>query len=288
MILVTGASGNVGGEVLRQLVAAKQPVRAMYRSQAEAAKAPKGVATAVADFADPASLERALEGIEKVYLVCAPVPELVKLETNAIEASKKKKIRHLVLNSAMGAGTFDASFPRWHRQVEQTLEKSGLAYSIVRPNSFMQNIVNFYAPTIRSEGRFYAAMKSARNSFIDVRDIAAVIVKLLTTPGHEGKAYELNGPEAVSYSELAARISKIAGRPVQYVDLPPEELGKSMLSTGMPQWMVDALLELQRFYTEGRGGEVDDVVKKMIGREPIHLDQFLRENVEAFREAKSA
>jgi len=274
--------------VLRQLIAAKQPVRAMYRSQAEAAKAPKGVETAVADFADLASLDKALEGIEKVYLVCAPIPELVKLESNAIEASKKKKIKYLVLNSALGAGTFNASFPRWHRQVEQTLEKSGIAYSIVRPNSFMQNIVNFYAPTIRSEGRFYAAIQDARNSFIDVRDIAAVIVKLLTTPGHESKTYELNGPEAVTYSELAARISKISGRPVQYVDLPPAELGKGMLASGMPQWMVDALLELQRFYTEGRGGEVDEVVKKTIGREPIHLDQFLRENVEAFREAKSA
>ena len=288
MILVTGASGNVGGEVLRQLIAARQPVRAMYRSQEEAEKAPKGVETVIADFADKASLERALEGIEKVYLVCAPIPDLVKLEANAIEASKKKKIKHLVLNSALGAGTFDASFPRWHRQSEQTLEKSGIPFSIVRPNSFMQNITNFYAPTIRSEGRFYASMQNARNSFIDVRDIAAVIVRLLTTPGHEGKIYELNGPEAVSYSELAARISKASGRPVQYVDLPLAELGKGMLATGMPQWMVDALLDLQRYYNEGGGGDVDDTVKKTIGREPIHLDQFLRDNVEAFREAKSA
>ena len=285
MILATGASGNVGGEVLRQLIAARQPVRAMYRSQSEAAKAPKRAETVVADFADTASLERALEGIEKVYLVCGPVPELVKLETNAIEASKKKKIKHLVLNSALGAGTFDASFPRWHRQVEKVLEGSGVPYSIVRPNSFMQNVLNFYAPTIRKEGRFYAAMGKARVSFIEVRDIAAVIVKLLTTSGHDGKTYELNGPEAVTYSELAAKISAAAGRPVQYVDLPAAELGKAMLGTGMPQWLVDALLELQRYYNEGRGGEVDDVVKKIIGRAPINLDQFLRENVEVFREA---
>src|SRR5438105_9776640 len=232
MILATGASGNVGGEVLRQLVAARQPVRAMYRSQSEAAKAPKGAEAVVADFADTASLERALEGIEKIYLVCGPVPELVKLETNAIEASKKKKIKHLVLNSALGAGTFDASFPRWHRQVEKVLEGSGVPYSIVRPNSFMQNVLNFYAPTIRKEGRFYAAMGKARVSFIEVRDIAAVIVKLLTTSGHDRKTYELNGPEAVTYSELAAKISAAAGRPVQpvqYVDLPAAELGKAML-----------------------------------------------------------
>ena len=128
-------------------------------------------------------------------------------------------------------------------------------------------------------------MGKARVSFIEVRDIAAVIVKLLTTSGHEGKTYELNGPEAVTYSELAAKISAAAGRPVQYVDLPAAELGKAMLGTGMPQWLVDALLELQRYYNEGRGGEVDDVVKKIIGRAPINLDQFLRENVEVFREA---
>jgi uncharacterized protein YbjT (DUF2867 family) len=287
MILVTGASGNVGGEVLRQLIAAKQPVRAMYRSQTEAAKAPKGLETVVADFADPQSLAKALEGIEKLYLVCAPVPDLVKLETNAVETAQKKKIKHIVLNSALGAGTFNASFPSWHRQVEQALERSGIPYTIIRPNSFMQNIAAFYAPTIRSEGRFYAAMGSARNAFIDVRDIAAFIVKTLTTSGSEKKIYELNGPEAVTYSELAARISAVSGRPIQYVDLPRAELGKAMLASGMPQWLVDALLELQRYYTEGGGGQVDAVVKNVIGREPIHLDQYLRENADAFKAAKS-
>ena len=220
MILVTGASGQVGSQVLNEIVKAGKPVKALYRSQKDAENRPRGVQEAIADFADRASMDRALQGVDGVFLVCGPVPQLVELESKAIAACKAAGVRHLVLNSALGAGVFDASFPRWHTEVEKILAASGLHHTIIRPNSFMQNIVNFFAPTIRTQGAFYSSAGNARYSFIDVRDIGAFVAKLFASPAHQGKTYELNGPEALTYSEVADQIARITGSPVRYVDIP--------------------------------------------------------------------
>ena len=145
MILITGASGNAGGAVLHAALAAGLPVRAMYRDQQDAAKAPEGVTVAIADFGDRESLLKALDGIERVYLVCGPIPQLVEFESNMIDACRAAGVRHVVLNSALGAGRFPKSFPSWHTQVEAKLQASGLGYTALRPNGFMQNIVAYSA-----------------------------------------------------------------------------------------------------------------------------------------------
>jgi uncharacterized protein YbjT (DUF2867 family) len=284
MILITGASGMAGGAVLNEARKTKPPVKAMYRNAEDARKAPAGVTSVIADFADKGSLRRVLEGVETVFLVCSPIPQLVELESNAIDACKESGVRHVVLNSAMGAGDYRKSFPSWHRKVEEKLQASGLKYTILRPNGFMQNIVTYNAPSIRAQGAFYAAMGNAKTSVIDVRDIAVVAAKALTEPGaHAGKTYELNGPEALGNAEVAAKISRVAGRPVQYVDIPEEAQRKAMLDAGMPEWQVTALLELQQYYVSGKCAVVTDVLPKLLGRAPITLDQFLDEFKDSFR-----
>jgi uncharacterized protein YbjT (DUF2867 family) len=283
MILVTGASGNAGGQVLDHVVKAGLPVRAMYRSETDAKNAPAGVPVAIADFSDRAAMDRALQGVDEVYLVCGPVPELVELETKAIQACKAAGVRHLVLNSALGAGVFDASFPRWHTEVEKALADSGIRHTIIRPNSFMQNIVNYYAPAIRTQGAFYSSMGDARVSFIDTRDIGAFVAKLFSSQQHQGKTYELNGPEAVTYAQLAELISQVTGTAARYVDIPVAQQRQAMLEQGMPAWQVDALLDLQRYYTEGGGGAVDNVFADVVGRQPLRLVEFLKEFAGAFR-----
>jgi uncharacterized protein YbjT (DUF2867 family) len=172
MILITGASGSVGKAVLGEVARSGAKHRAMYRSQAEAAKAPAGTETVISDFADKASLMQALRGVESVYLVCSPIPDLVKLESNAIEASEAAGVRRIVLNSALGAGDYGKSFPSWHRKVEDKLNATRLAHCILRPNSFIQNVLTYYAPSIRTQGVFYGAMGASRTSYLDVRDIA--------------------------------------------------------------------------------------------------------------------
>ncbi|HWY08986.1 MAG TPA: NAD(P)H-binding protein, partial [Candidatus Acidoferrales bacterium] len=162
MILVTGASGTVGRPVLAEVVKTGKPVKAMYRSAEDAQSAATGVATVIADFADKASLARALQGIDMIYLVCSPIPQLVQLESNVIEACKQAGVGTVVLNSALGAGDYPKSFPAWHRQVEDKLRASGLQYAIFRPNSFMQNIAAYNAPSIRAQNAFYSAMGDAK------------------------------------------------------------------------------------------------------------------------------
>jgi uncharacterized protein YbjT (DUF2867 family) len=300
MILVTGALGLAGGTVLgalrKRVVGEAARVRAMYRSGEDAKKAAggeggarAGVEAVVADFADLGSLRAALAGVETVYLVCGPVPELVYLESNMIDACVAAGVAHVVLNSALGAGDYGKSFPSWHRKVEDKLRGTGLAWTILRPNSFMQNITAFFAPSIRAQGAFYSSVGNARTSFIDVGDIAEVAANTLTEPGkHAGKIYELNGPEAVTYAELAERIARVAGKAVQYVDIPMEAQRKSLLERGMPAWQVEALLDLQQYYVNGQGGDVDEVLAGLLGHAPRGLDAFLRANAEAFREAGAA
>ena len=283
MILITGASGTVGREVLNEIRRTGQPHRAMYRSKEDAAKAPSGTEAVIADFADKSSLAGALRGVESVYLVCSPVPDLPQLEDNVVDACVLAGVRRIVLNSALGAGDYPKSFPAWHRKVEDRLTATKLAYCILRPNSFLQNIVAFYAPTIRSQGAFYAAMRNARVSYLDVRDIAAVAARALQGSEHDGKIYELNGPEGVTFAEVAERIAKRTGAAVRYVDIPVEAQRKAMLEQGMPEWQVAALLDLQAYYAGGKGGETDGRLAKLLGREPITLDKFLEENAAEFR-----
>jgi uncharacterized protein YbjT (DUF2867 family) len=283
MILVTGASGTVGKAVLAEVARSGVKHRAMYRSKSEAARAPAGTETVIADFADKASLAAALRGVDSVYLVCSPVRELVRLEGNAIEASEAAGVRRIVLNSAMGAGDYSKSFPSWHRQVENKLNATKAAHCILRPNSFIQNVVTYFAPSIREQGAFYAAMGNARTSYVDVRDIATVAAKALQGGQHDGEVYELNGPEALTYAEIAEKISRQTGTAARHVDIPAEAQRKAMLEQGMPEWQVTALLELQEYYTGGQGGSLDKVLEELLGRPPITMDQFLKEFAAEFR-----
>src|SRR5580765_3124974 len=284
MILVTGASGSVGKTVLQEVSKSGAKHRAMYRSEGESAKAPVGTETVIADFAKKETLASALKGVDSVYLVCSPIPELVELESNMIDACVAAGVKQVVLNSAMGAGDYDKSFPSWHRKVEEKLKSTRLGWTILRPNSFHQNVVAFFAPTIRTQGVFYSSMKDSRNSFIDVRDIAAVAAKVLAGGAHLGKIYELNGPEALNYTELAEKISKLAGHEVNYVDIPLEAQRKAMMDQQTPEWLVTALLQLQDYYLSGKGGEVDGVVQGLLGRPAIRIEQFLAEVAGEFRE----
>ena len=283
MYLVTGASGTMGKAVLSEVAKSGAPHRAMFRSATEAAKAPAGTSTVIADFSKKDTLPPALEGITSVYLVCSPIPQLIELEWNMIDACVSAGVDHIVLNSAMGAREWRKSFPSWHRRVEDKLKSTKISFTILRPNSFHQNVLTYFASSIRTQGVFHSSMGNAGVSFLDARDIAVVAAKSLPGGEHSGKTYELNGPEALTYSELAAKIAKHSGRDVQYVDIPAEKQRQAMLASGMPEWQADALLDLQAYYVSGKGGKIDGLLEQLLGRPPITMDQFLADFVGEFR-----
>ncbi len=281
MILITGASGNVGREVLKQIASTGKKIRAAFQSAEKAAAAPAGVETVLMDFSQPESVVAAFAGIERLFLVGPPTQALPALEAKAVEQAHRAGIRHLVKLSAMGGR--GATFPRQHADSEANIQSSGIPFTFLRPNGFMQNMVNYNAGTINSQNAFYGSQGEGRVSHIDIRDIAAVAVAVLAGSGHEGKVYELTGPEALTNAELAATISEIVGRTVSYVDLPPDALKQGMLAAGVPEWSADALVDLQSFYRAGGASDVSPAVEQLLGRKPIRFHEFARDYATAFR-----
>src|SRR6202162_3649903 len=217
MILITGASGNVGREVVKQSLAVGLKIRATFHSPAVAAQAPAGLEGVVMDYAKPETIRPALQGVEKIFLVGPPVRELPAWEVNFVtEVRANGGKHHIVKLSALGGR--ESMFPNGHRDSEENIESSGLPYTFLRPNGFMQNLVNYNAGTIGSENAFYGCQGSGAVSMIDIRDIAAVAVIVLAATGHEGKSYALTGGEALTNDQVAEKISQVAGRKISYVD----------------------------------------------------------------------
>jgi uncharacterized protein YbjT (DUF2867 family) len=287
MILISGASGNVGSEVLKQAMAVGMNVRATFQSPDKAAKAPAGMEGVIMDYARPETIRLALRGVEKIFLVGPPVRNLPAMEANFIKEVRTAGRKHIVKLSALGGR--ESMFPSGHRDSEENIEASGLPYTFLRPNGFMQNLVNYSAGTIRSQNAFYGCQGEGAVSLVDVRDVAAVAVTVLAATGHEGKSYTLTGGEALTNGQVAEKISGVAGRKIRYVDLPPAEFKNALLSAGVAEWSADALLDLQRFYREGKASLVTNDVERLTGRKPIMLDQFARDYAFAFQaEAEAA
>jgi uncharacterized protein YbjT (DUF2867 family) len=276
MIAVTGAGGTVGSEVVRQLQAAGAPFRAACFSatSAEAARA-RGLDVVRIDYGRPETLRAGFEGCEVLFLIGPNLLDQTALEIAAVDAAKAAGVRRIIKQSVMGAADEGYSLAHVHRPVEKAIESSGLAWTFLRPNSFMQNVITFMAPTIRAQSAFYSASGDARVSHVDVRDIAAVAVQALSDPAHEGRAYTLTGPEALTYDEMAAALSTKLGRTITHVSLAPEELRGGMLAEGMPEPIADRMLDLERYFREGRGSVTTEDVKQVTGRDPGSFSAWL-------------
>lgn len=284
MILVTGASGTVGSEVLRQLKQAGTPTRAGFNNPENVAKGKaQGQEAVRLDYTDRASVAAAVQGVDKVFLLGANTPTQVEDESRVAEEAKKAGVKHLVKLSVLDADEEGYIFARWHRAIEKNIDALGLDRTFVRANGFMQNFVTYYGGTIRSQNAFYLPNGDARISHIDVRDLAAVIVATLTKSGHEGQVYEVTGPEALSGNDVAAKLSAALGRKISYVDIPMDAFRQGALGAGMPAFIVDGLADLQRYYVEGKAAHISPDVEKVTGRKPGTFDQFARDCAAALK-----
>lgn len=275
MILVTGASGNVGREVLKQVAQTGTKVRAAFQSSSKQA-APAGVETVTVDYNQPETLRAALNGVDRVFLVGPPTPELPKLERNAADAIANSGVRHLVKLSAMGGR--QATFTGQHAESEDYILSTGIPYTFLRPNGFMQNIINYNGQTINSQNAFYGTEADGKVSQIDIRDVAAVAAKVLTEDGHVNKIYTLTGPESLTNAQVAQILTRALGREVRYINLTPDQLRPALLTAGVPEWNADALLDLQRLYREGKASDVTEDVERILGRKPANFTQFMEDH----------
>lgn len=287
MILITGATGYIGSELVKQLKAGGVTVRVLARNRQKAtALEGPGVEIVEGDFDKPETLDAAFEGVEKAFLLSSAGPEMVELQGNFLQAAQRAGTRHVVKVSSGGI-TADGNSPvedgRWHRQVEKQLEESGMAWTHLRPSFFMQNIERYFAPTIKEQSAFYAPMGDTKAAMVDVRDIAAVAAAALTEPGHEGKAYVVTGPETLSLYEVAEKLSAVIGKQVSYVDVPTQEYVKQMQDAGQPEWLITIMSELPLGLETGGSSEVTNVVREVAKKQPISFDQYLREYAPAFK-----
>ncbi|MGB9203089.1 MAG: SDR family oxidoreductase, partial [Terriglobales bacterium] len=227
-----------------------------------------------------------LKGVDRVFLVGPPTAQLPALERKAIDVIKQSGVRQVVKLSAMGGR--EAIFPRQHAQSEEYIQASGVPYTFLRPNGFMQNMVIYNSATINTQNAFYGSEGEGQISQIDLRDVAAVAVKALTEDGHVGKAYTLTGPEALTNAQIAQILSDDLGREIRFINLPPAQFRQALLAAGVPEWNADALLDLQRLYREGKAATVTQEVEQILGRKPISFEQFSRDYKYAFAAQQQA
>ena len=284
MILVTGATGTTGSELVKQLSNKGAHVRAFVRNldKAKALEGPN-VEIAKGDLDDVASIDAAMKGVERVFVLSSSDPKQADLQGNVVKAANRAGVKRIVKMGALGtAPDSHIGLARSHAQTEKEIEDSGIAHTFLRPSLFMQ-FAFMNAPTVMSDGAFYGTFRDGKISMVDVRDIAAVAAVALTEDGHTGKAYTITGPEALSMDDVAGKIGNAIGKTVKYVDVPPEASRKAMLDNGVPDWLADDLLKLGDVFAAGHASEVHPTVEQVTGTKARSFDQFIKDLAAAFK-----
>lgn len=280
MVVVTGATGTIGSELVRLLARSAVPVRALSR-RPEHAERLAGVEWVRADLADRASIARACAGAERLFLLTDNGETMVRLQKNAIGAAADAGVSHVVKLSALGASDHSKSLIGvWHYNIERELRDSGLGWTLLRPHHFMQNLLE---PLVfdRERGAIYSVSGDGRIPFVDTRDIAEVARVVLTEPGHERQVYVLTGPEAVSYRDATSVIARVLGRELEYVSEDVDEAWRRLRVADQPPWKIAAQLAIAEYQRAGGPTEhVTDTIEKLTGSPARNIDRFCEDHHE--------
>lgn len=277
-ILVTGATGTIGSATARGLlqkpgVTVRLAVRDPKKADALGLSGAEIVAFTWGDKEQSAAIAR---GVEKLFLATPFSETQVEDATLLIDAAKAAGVSHIVKLSAMGAENEPGiQLGRWHRAIEKHIEQSGIPYTFLRPNNYFENFINYYPPA--SDGVIYLPFGQGKVSWIDSRDIADVAVQVLTTPGHQNKAYDLTGGEALGVQEVAQLLSEASGSNIRYQDIPEADARAGLDKYGAPSWMADALMELHAVDKAGYAAAISPNVQKLLGRPPRTFKDFAKE-----------
>jgi len=283
MILVTGGTGMVGGDIVRLLSQQGVAARALVRNPQKAPKLP-GITWVTGDLSKPETLPAALDGADTLFLVSSIGEDTVALQHNGIVAARDAGIKHIVKLSAFGASDHSkAPICLWHYQIEQEMKESGMDWTILRPHHFMQNLLT-QTQYIVNDGVVYSASGDGKIPYIDARDIAAVAVVTLTQPGHRGKTYVITGSEALSYREATEIISKTIGKPLRFIDESSDDARARRKREGYPPAIIESAVAIGAYQRAGgKTVTITNVVADLTGRPPRTFPEFARDHVAMFR-----
>lgn len=275
-ILITGATGSIGAELVKQLSSKNIAFKAMVRDKNKAPNlaAMPGVQVIEGDFNEPSSIENALAEINTAFLLTNSSEQAEIQQTSFVEAAAKAGVKHIVKLSQWAADeSSPVRFLRYHAAVEKKIKESGIAYTFLRPNLFMQGLLSF-KQTIQQQGGFYASIGDAKVSIVDIRDIASVAVEALTKEGHEAKTYNLTGPKSLTHGQMAAFLSDALGKLVAFTDVPPQAMLQALLAAHMPQWMAEGLIEDYAHYARGEASAISNDIQNVTGKLPFDFKTF--------------
>ncbi|MBF6075297.1 NAD(P)H-binding protein [Nocardia beijingensis] len=265
MIVITGATGTIGSEIVRQLSSRGTAIRAVTRDP-DRADVPAGVEVARGDYTDVASMAKAMAGAEAAFVVGVLGPEYAELDRALIATARDAGVGRIVKLSAIGTG--DPGLGRvgtWHMPGEQAARDSGVDWTILRPSSFASNTLS-WAAAIRAGQPVPNMTGDAAQGVVDPRDVAGVAVEALVSAGHAGRIYTLTGPELLTTHDLAATLATVTGHPVDVTDIPETEARAHMLASGMSVEFADGALAGQKYVRAGHNAIVTPDVVEILGR----------------------
>jgi uncharacterized protein YbjT (DUF2867 family) len=279
MILVTGATGKVGKEIVLQLKERSVGVRAFVRDEERARRIfGEHVELVVGDLEDADSVRRALEGVDGLFLLTPADLRQDELQGRLIDIARLSGVEHVVKLSALGSSpTAPIHLARLHWATERRLAAAGMEYTILRPNMFMQNLLEF-ADAMAHHDVLFAPLGDGKVAMVDTRDVAAVAAAVLTQDGHDGKTYNITGPEPVSFHDVATELGAALDRKLKYVPITLEQARESMVERGMPEWFADDMRELNRALAMGAARFVSPAVREVAGIEGTTLAEFARDH----------
>jgi len=296
-ILVTGATGTVGSEVVKQLSQRKEniSIRAAIHTQNKADTLKQIVAdnkrTELIDFDYnvPVSVQKAIDNVDKIFLVTTPSPNSSDMVSYFAKEAKRKDIKHIVKLSVMNADAQPGyAMGRLLRQEEKIIEEYQIPYTFLRPTTFMQNFINYFGYTIKNQNAFYFHGGDVPISFVDARDIASVATNILSLTEDQHafiiKSINVTGSESLSYSQAAEILSKEIGRTITYLDVSENDARNGMKQNGMSDWLIDIIMDSLNYIIRGEyGSQTSEAIEQIIGRKPTVFVQFVRDYLCYFR-----
>ena len=275
-VFVYGATGSIGSKVVEGLLERGHEVFAGTRHPEKGKKA-ANLHWVLADALQPSLGVEILEKVDAGCFISPPgLTDQYAILNPWLEKAKSVKLNKFVLNTAMGVDFAPPEVP--FRKLELALEASGLSYNIIRPNWFMQNFQTYWIGGILKDKKIYFPGGDAKVSFINVKDIAATAISLLLTDEYKDQAFALTGKEAITHSDVAAKLSKATGLSISYEDITPEDFKKSLLGAGLPEDYADFMVYIAGSLKEGNSSPIIDSVKKVTGKDPVAFDEYAVEN----------